>query len=160
MMINRSLGRLTCFASNKISTLKFSTVVAQEESINALIRTEYHLGSRKSRSIRSRGKLNEDMRIMLLLRLRLYLFILHFFYFNLFLCVEMLVPGVLYGKDSDGNNVPITIATSKIVIVRELRSKKIQFENTLYNLVLSDGSSHKVLARQLQINSSMVFRII
>eukprot|EP01041_Mallomonas_annulata_P007967 gene7967-16309_t len=63
-----------------------------------------------------------------------------------------LIPGVVYGVDEDRNIVKFAITTPISEIRKELRIKGRSVENTLYNIVLDNGSTHLVTPRQIQLN--------
>ena len=60
------------------------------------------------------------------------------------------LPSLLYGVGHDGarDNVMVTVSTRDIAA--ELRRRRWAFENTLYDLVLEDGSRCRVVPHQLQ----------
>lgn len=63
-----------------------------------------------------------------------------------------LIPGVLYGIDEDHNVVKFPIVTPIRDIVREMRTKGLSLENSLYTITLDNGTNHVVTPRQLQIH--------
>ena len=62
------------------------------------------------------------------------------------------VPGVLYGLDDEKNVLKRMIMVDMKSIEREMRNRKSSFENTLYELKLSDDTSYQVTPRQLQVH--------
>jgi len=44
------------------------------------------------------------------------------------------------------------IAVEETVVLREMRKRGIELENTMYKVVLQDGSWHFAVARSTQIN--------
>lgn len=66
-----------------------------------------------------------------------------------------MVPGVVYGVDSNGNVMKRLVYSSKREILRELNRQHFSFENTLYEVSLEAGSPAEgllVTPRQLQVD--------
>ena len=59
---------------------------------------------------------------------------------------------MLYGTDDDGNVLKRMISIDKKELAREMRERERSFENTIYELKLSDNTTHVVTPRQLQVN--------
>jgi ribosomal protein L25 (general stress protein Ctc) len=73
---------------------------------------------------------------------------------------ENQIPGIIYGKDPAKLNVPGAPQLRRSVyvdqrdVLREFRRLGTSIENTLFEIVLDDGSSYEVTPRQLQVHPS------
>jgi hypothetical protein len=50
----------------------------------------------------------------------------------LVLCADGLIPGVVYGKDNDGNDQRIMITIPHLVLAREVRNMKKRYVHVYY----------------------------
>lgn len=70
------------------------------------------------------------------------------------------IPGIIYGKDPAKVGVPGAPQLRKSVsvdqrdVLREFRRLGASIENTLFEMVLDDGSKYEVTPRQLQVHPS------
>jgi large subunit ribosomal protein L25 len=67
--------------------------------------------------------------------------------------VDGYIPGVIYGKDDDGNVLKMLVTVPVKDLMRELRSKGKSFENTLYSIIVQPtGEQYYTTPRQIQFN--------
>jgi ribosomal protein L25 (general stress protein Ctc) len=65
------------------------------------------------------------------------------------------VPGIVYGRDQNHNQVKISITVDMLAIIREVRKHALSFENTLYELKIQN-ESYLCTPRQLQVHPGTV----
>ena len=66
-----------------------------------------------------------------------------------------LIPGTFYGVDK-GEKFHRKIAVDKSVVLREMRHRGIELENTLYKVTLPGGETHLAVARSTQIHPGIL----
>ena len=68
--------------------------------------------------------------------------------------IAKLIPGVYYGSEDDGSKFKVLISLEERALLREMRIRGVQLENTLYNLNIDGLSKNLAVARTVQIDPS------
>lgn len=64
------------------------------------------------------------------------------------------IPGVFYGHSMDMKPIKKLLMIKSIDVANEFNKRRETFENTIFELRVSDTESHLVTARQLQVDMS------
>ncbi len=75
--------------------------------------------------------------------------------------LDGLIPGVVYGKDDDGNVLKVMVSVPIKDLVKELRKQGKSFENTIYRVVVQPtGEQYITTPRQIQFNPSRKLQLL
>ena len=104
-------------------------------------------GSRQCRNLRRKGEILLIFPYSFFINVRS--LIIYLYAFN---SQEHLIPSSFYGVNNEGVNFNTKIMISEKIVLREMRVRGVELENTLYRIDIEGKTNHLVVARSTQIN--------